>query len=47
MLHPPQNTNSFKDTGDNTTHMVFEGEPAVKFHANNVKVGSSENGNPL
>ena len=32
-LHQPQNTNSLKDTRDNTTHMVFEGEPAVKLHA--------------
>ena len=45
-LHQPQNTNSFKDTGDNTTHMVFEGEPAVKLHAMNVKVWTSANGNP-
>ena len=26
--------------------MVFEGEPAVKLHAKNVKVGTSANGNP-
>ena len=40
-LHQPQNTNSLRDKGDNTTHMVLEvdGEPAVKFHAKNVKVG--------
>ena len=37
-LHQPQNTNSLKDSRDNTTHMVFEGE--------NVKVGTSANGNP-
>ena len=23
-------------------HMVFEGEPAVKFHTKNIKVGTSE-----
>ena len=33
MLKQPQNTNSLRDTGDNTNHMVFEGEPAVKFRA--------------
>ena len=32
-LHQPQNTNSLRDTRDNTTYMVFEGEPAVKLHA--------------
>ena len=41
----PQNTNSLRDTGDNTTNMIFEGEPAVKLHAKNVKVGNSSNGN--
>ena len=30
-LHQPQNTNSLRDMGDNTTYMVFEGEPAVNF----------------
>ena len=45
-LHHPQNTNSLSDTGNNTTHMVFEGEPAVKLHAKNVKVGASKNINP-
>ena len=44
-LHQPQNTNSLRDTEDNSTHMVFEGEPAVELHANNVKVGTSSNGN--
>ena len=33
-------------TGGNTTHIVFEGEPAVILHAKNVKVGTSANGNP-
>ena len=46
-LLQPQYTNYFKDTGDNTTHMEFEGEPAVKLHAKNVKVGTSANGNPM
>ena len=44
-LQQPQNSNSLRDTGDDTMHMVFEGEPAVKFHAMNVKVGTSTNGN--
>ena len=41
-----QNINSLRDMRDNTTHMVFEGEPAVKLHAKNVEVGTSANGNP-
>ena len=45
-LHQPQNTDSLRDTEDDTTHMVFEGEPAVKFHTKNVEVGTSTNGNP-
>ena len=45
-LHQPQNNNSLRDAGDNTTHMVFEGEPSVKLHTKNVKVGTSTNGNP-
>ena len=45
-LHQPQNTNSLRDTRDNTAHMVFEGEPAVKLHAKNVKVWTSASGNP-
>ena len=40
-----QNIISLRDTGDNTTHMVFEGEPAFKLHEKNVKVGTSANGN--
>ena len=35
---------SLRDTGDNTTHMVFEGESAVKLHAKNVKLGTRVNG---
>ena len=45
-LHQPKKANSLRDTGDNTTHMVIKGEPAVKLHAKNVKVGTSANGNP-
>ena len=44
-LHQPQNTNSLRDTGNNTTHMVFEDEPAIKRHTKNVNVGTSANGN--
>ena len=46
MLHQPQNTNSLRDTGDDTTYMVFEGEPAAKLHTYNVEVVTSANGNP-
>ena len=45
-IHQPQNTNTFGDTTDNTTHMVFEGEPAVKLQVKNIEVGTSANGNP-
>ena len=45
-LHQPQNINSLRDSGDNTTYMVFEGEPAVKLHTKNVDVGTSANENP-
>ena len=45
-LHQPENTNSLKDTGDDTTYMVYEGEPAVKLQMKNVEVGTSTNGNP-
>ena len=45
-LHQPQNTNSLRDKGDDTMHMVFEGEPAVKLHTKNVEVRTSSNGNP-
>ena len=31
ILHQPKNTNSSRDTGDNATHMVFEGKPVVNF----------------
>ena len=43
MLHQPLNTNSLRD---DTMHMVFEGESAVKLHAKNVEVWTSANGNP-
>ena len=33
--------NSLRDTKDNTVHMVFEGEPAVKLYAKNIEVGTS------
>ena len=39
-------TNSLRDTGDNISHMLFNGEPAVKLHVKNVKVGNGANGNP-
>ena len=38
-LHQPQNTNSLRDTRENTAaHMIFEGEPAIKLHAKNIEV---------
>ena len=46
MFHQAQNTNSLRDTGNNPTHMVFEGELAVKLHAKDVKVGTSWDRNP-
>ena len=42
-----KNTTSLRDTRDNTTHMVFEGELAVKLHAKNVDIPPSANGNPI
>ena len=45
-LHQPQNTNSLRDTRDDTKHMVIEGEPAVEHHTKNVEIGTSANGNP-
>ena len=44
-LHQPQNSNSLRDKRDNTTHMVLEGELAVKLHAKNIEVETSANGN--
>ena len=40
-FHQPQNINSMKYTGYNTTHMVFKGELAVKLHSKDVEVGTS------
>ena len=45
-FHQPQNTNSPRDTGNNTTHMVFEGELDVKLHSKDVEVGTSSDRNP-
>ena len=36
-----------RDTRDNTAHMVFEGEPAVKLQSKNLEVGTRANGNPI
>ena len=44
--HQPQNPNSLRDTGNNTTHMVFEGELSVKLHAKEVEFGTSSDRNP-
>ena len=41
MFHQPQNTNSLRDTGNNISHKVLEGEFAVKLHAKDVEVGTS------
>ena len=46
MFHQPQNTNSLRDTGNTTTHMVFECERAIKLHAKDVEVGTSSDRNP-
>ena len=46
MFQQPQNTNSLRDTGNNTTHLVFKGEPAVKLHAKDAEVGTSLDINP-
>ena len=40
-VHHPQTTNSPRDTVNNTLHMVFEGELAVKLHAKDVEVRTS------
>ena len=37
----PQNTNSLRKTGNNTTHMAFECQLAVKLHAKDVKYCNS------
>ena len=41
IFHQPQNINSLRDTGNYTTHMVFEGELAVKLHAKDVELETS------
>ena len=45
-LHQPQNTNSLRDTRDNTAHIVFESENAVKLHAKDIEDRTCANGNP-
>ena len=40
-FHQHRNPNSLRDTGNNTTHILFEGKLAVKLHANYVEVGTS------
>ena len=46
MFHQPQNTNSLRDTGNNTKHMLFECELAVKLHAKDVEVRTSVDKTP-
>ena len=46
MLHQPQKNKSLRDRGENTTYMVYKGEPSVKLYAKNVKVRTRSNGNP-
>ena len=41
-----KNTISLRDTRNNSTHMVFEGELAVKLHAHDVAVRTITNGSP-
>ena len=41
IFHQPQNINSLRHAGYNTTNMVFEGELAVKLHSKDVEVGTS------
>ena len=36
----------FENTVDDTTHMVFECQPAVKLHNKNIEVLTCANGNP-
>ena len=40
LIHQPQNANSLRDTGNNITHKVFEGELTVTLRAKDVKVGT-------
>ena len=46
MFHQTKKKNYLRDTGNNTTHMVFECELAVKLHAKDVEVGTSSDRNP-
>ena len=39
MFRQPQNTNSPRDTANDTMHMVFKCELDVKLHAKDVEVG--------
>ena len=39
-LHQPQNTNSLRDSGVDTMHMVFEGDHAVYLYTRIVEVGT-------
>ena len=45
MFKQPQNSNSLRDMGNKTMHMVLEGELAVKLHAMDVEVGTSPDRN--
>ena len=38
MFYHPQNTNSLRDMGNNTTHMVFKCALSVKLHAKDVEL---------
>ena len=44
-LHQPECTNCLRDKRNNTTQIDFEGELDVKLHAEDVKFGTSMNGN--
>ena len=44
--HQSQNTNSLRDTGDDTTLMVFECKHAVKLYTKYIEVGTDANINP-
>ena len=44
-VSPTSNTNFLTDTGNNTTHMVFEGELAAELPAKDVEVGTNSDRN--
>ena len=46
MFHKAQNTNSLRDTRDNSEHTVFEGELAAKLHVKDVEVVTSSDETP-